>query len=367
MRSTVIGAFCIVFALGSTTFLGTLSSKESHRSGPPRDAVQHRTAPAVREPSPDAVRSEDNTTTTSAAIVDLEQEAERLEAMARYPQWSQPLDLIGDPIAAAEFDVPSARSAGDDDLVLTIAAERATFAAPDPIIVRARLSKAGFGVPAQVTGKLFDGLSGPVMEVHFTPGAGVRAVSDAAREYHASFIPPLHARSSAGYTLRVDAQTAEGARRSATLEFVYHRPATKLTGRFADRVENGDLVIDVEVAGDASANVRLEGSLYDSDGVRQVAWAVSTAGARGAWLPLRFHGLILRDQQVSGPYLLKFVSLTEQTNDAEARGQPLENAYLTRAYDASAFDGDAANDAELLNEAAVLRERVARLQHEPAE
>src|SRR5262245_2361277 len=30
---------------------------------------------------------------------DLTSEAERLEAMARYPAWSQPLDLIGDPLA----------------------------------------------------------------------------------------------------------------------------------------------------------------------------------------------------------------------------------------------------------------------------
>jgi hypothetical protein len=205
------------------------------------------------------------------------------------------------------------------------------------------------------------------MEVNFVRDARAGSSGATAREYLASFVPPLGQRSSAAYTLRIDAVTADGAKRSATLELIYNRPSAKFTGRFADRIDDGDLVIEAEVAGDAAGTLRLEGSLYDAEGIRQVAWATS-----------KFHRRKVRRTAA--------ISWTRAARPADERPVPAAVRHVDRrgqerggaqpaARERSSYEcvrrepfrGDPTNDAEMLSEAAALRERIARLQHAPAE
>src|SRR5262245_29850428 len=85
-------------------------------------------APTARTTSTTSPRRENGVRTiasTEASDPDLTSEAERLEAMARYPAWSQPLDLIGDPLVPDE-EAPKAEGTGADgsDPKLTVSVAR---------------------------------------------------------------------------------------------------------------------------------------------------------------------------------------------------------------------------------------------------
>jgi len=292
-----------------------------------------------------------------AVLHELLTEAARLQALARYPRWSQPLQLIGDPLA--ESAVMQVQSSGPEgaDLVLTAYTDRRTFDAPEPVLIHAHLMTAQGLVPANMRAIVSDAAGQPVTELHLLQDG---------QAYVASFTPSATAGANTGYSIRVQASTGIDERREVTLDIMYNQPYAHLTGNFRDRFENGDLVIEAEVSVQRGAAFRVTGSLYGADEQQQIAFAEATQqlSPGSGWVPLRFHGLILREQRVNGPYLLRYASLTTQTQDAEATMHALQNAYTTGSYTADAFDGEDQQDPQWLAEAARLRTRATELRQE---
>lgn len=330
----------------------TTASAVEH--GTPRAAVEATPAQAVPDAAP---RAEPESLTPAEEFAELVAEAERLQALARYPRWSQPLDLLGDALAEQEAPEVQSSDAAIGQPVLTVYTEHRTFEAPEPVTLHARFTVSSGPLLADLTATVFDGTGTLLTELHF---------SREADGYAAAFVPPALSGANAAYSIRVQALAANQERREALLEIMYNQPYAHLTGNFRDRLDNGDLLIEAEVSVQHAAEFRLNGSLYGALDLQQIAWAEATAKlpAGTSWLPLKFAGLILREQQVDGAYLLRFVALTTHTADAEAGMRPLQNAYTTQPYSADAFEGEAQRDAQWLADAAVLRKHIERMRRQ---
>jgi len=290
-------------------------------------------------------------------VDELVSEAQRLQTLARYPQWSQPLRLVGDPFADGKDDKLSAASAGETSM-LNVYSEHASFDAPEPIVIHADATDS-----AELTGTVYDVGANATQAVRFVREMRRDAADSGLAHYRATFTPAATDRPNGGYVIQVSAVDREGRSHEARLELMYNRPYALLTGRFRDRFDNGNLVIEAQLEVRLTATFRLQASLYGQQQQPLALASVARSLEPGThWVPLAFHGLILREQRIDGPYLLRFIALTTATRDAEAVSRPLEQAYVTQSYDSQAFVGEAAENPELLAEAAELRERTARLQ-----
>lgn len=97
------------------------------------------------------------------------------------------------------------------------------------------------------------------------------------------------------------------------ITFTLSRPEAHLTGEFRERInDQGNLLVEAEVAVEASNRYYLEASLYSETGT-----AIGTSQFSGDfsagkhWLPLEFYGLMIHDAQEHGPYAIKNLSLAK--------------------------------------------------------
>jgi hypothetical protein len=290
--------------------------------------------------------------------------AEEYRRRARYPHSSQPLGDGEDPILRArEVSPVTATGPEGAEPVLTVFPERVSFESPSPVHVYAFLSVKGERVPAQrIVGEVQTDALEVVGALAFRDdGIAPDAVAGDA-VYSAPFDPGEAAaqRLAASYLVRVQAVTESGDRREAATGFLYSRPQAHLTGRYRDALIDGDLAVDAEVEVAANGRFHIEGSLYAEDG-RPLAWAQTTEALPPGlqWMRLPFFGLILREREVDGPYVLRYVALSTTTQMPNAKNDLVENAYVTASYAAAAFRDQPFNDPNLL-EAADRLERDAR-------
>lgn len=97
------------------------------------------------------------------------------------------------------------------------------------------------------------------------------------------------------------------------LTFTLSKPEASLTGEFKDSItETGDLKVEVEVEIKQNQRYYLEASLYsstnDAIGTSQTAEDLKPGKH---WLPLEFHGLLIRDAEEPGPYVMKHIALAK--------------------------------------------------------
>lgn len=78
------------------------------------------------------------------------------------------------------------------------------------------------------------------------------------------------------------------------------------TGRIFDRLDDGDLLFDVEVDVKLPGTYRIDGSLIDSSGL-PFGWArfEGQLSTGSALISLRYYGLLFHDAQATGPYTLR--------------------------------------------------------------
>ncbi|MBZ2180990.1 MAG: hypothetical protein K7J47_25190, partial [Acidobacteria bacterium] len=76
-------------------------------------------------------------------------------------------------------------------------------------------------------------------------------------------------------------------------------------------------------------------------------------------IPLRFHGLIFHEKGAKGPFLLKYVSLSNTTTFPGSKCRIVKDAYSTRPFDRSVFTNQPFNHPEMLREANRLSARPA--------
>jgi hypothetical protein len=158
---------------------------------------------------------------------------------------------------------------------------------------------------------------------------------------------------SVSYLVQVEATTTDNDERRAATSFLVSFPRAQLTGRFTDRMAEGNLVVAAEVAVSETGRFHLEATLYNRDGTEPVAWAqtATTLEPGTAWMELPFYGLVLRERGIDGPYLLRQVALSTTTEMPNAKNRVVENAHRTRPYVATSFSDRPFNDPGLLEAA----------------
>jgi hypothetical protein len=276
---------------------------------------------------------------------------------ARYPASSLPLRSEVDPVAS-ENQVLSgvSRDPEKQDPTLTVSPRQATFEAPDPIVLDARLTEGGRPVAAEALRAEVRTIGGALLARLTFHDDGTQGDAQAGDLLFTAAFQPAADRAEAfthGTFVMVEARTLEGELRVATTGFMYSMPNAHLTGRYRDSIEDGHLVIAAEVAVTEAGRLHLEATLAAADG-KPIAWAQNALElAEGTgWIPLTFWGLILHERGVDGPYVLRTVALT-RPGDAPPgqRAAAVANAYRTRAYHAAQFTDRAFNDPVLLEKA----------------
>ncbi len=365
-RDAVIGAIVAVAAAG---LLGLGVRSQGGKPGPALPAASAPAPPADAGTPPDttadappaqaAVTSARRTRRPRPAPASLAGAAANdYRKRARYPRWTQPLrPEEADPIAR-EREVTPVSAAGPQgaEPLLTVFPARVGFEAPDPVVVHAYLSIAGTPTPAQeIRGVVLTEHLAPLGEfVYLDDGMppDVQAgdgIGSAEIFLPSEALPDL----SASYLVKVRALTMDGEERLAAMSFQYAVPHAQPTGNYRDRVVDGSLFVGVEIDVARAGRFHLEGTLYGVDGEQKIAWAQAAAELPPGthWVDLPFYGLVLHEQGMDGPYLLRYLALSTTSDMPNAKNRLVENAHVTAAYRVGTFTDAAYDDPDLLEAA----------------
>jgi hypothetical protein len=308
---------------------------------PPADAL-----PPDARPLPEAATAQSLARTT----------ADDYRARARYPRWSQPLPEGDDPLLR-DRQVSPVTSAGPngDDPTLTVFPDQVSFEAPDSVLLYAFLSAGGQRIAADSIRATVESAEGQqIGEVVYKDDGsdGDLMAGDGIYTARLTLESGLPERT-ASYLVKVRAVTLEQQERLAAGGFLYSHPDAQLTGTYRDAHDGGDLAIDAELDVNDTGRFHLEATLYSQDGQVPIAWAQQAAELSSGrqWLQLRFHGLVMNERQIDGPYLLRFVALSTTTQMPNAKNRLVENAYVTGRYRAADFSDQPFNDPDLIDAA----------------
>jgi hypothetical protein len=312
---------------------------------PPRPIVDESLPPGAK-------RLPDSATAVSLARTTVDDYRQR----ARYPRWSQPLAEGEDPLLR-DRTVSPVTSAGPDgaEPTLTVFPDQVSFESPRSVLLYAYLSAGGQRIAADsIRGSVVSEAEQPIGEIVYNDEGrdGDQVAGDyvyTARISADAGLPDV----TASYLVKVRAVTLEQQERLGAGGFQYSKPDAQLTGSYRDSRDGGDLAIDAELDVVETGRFHLEATLYSQDGQHPIAWAqqASELTPGRQWLRLRFHGLILHERAINGPYLLRFAALATATQMPNAKNQLVENAYVTGRYDAASFTDQPFNDPDLLEAA----------------
>ncbi|GLQ31549.1 DUF4785 family immunoglobulin-like domain-containing protein [Litoribrevibacter albus] len=117
------------------------------------------------------------------------------------------------------------------------------------------------------------------------------------------------------------------------LTFTLSQPDIELTGEYRDKITSkGDLLIEAEVKVAQTNKFYIQASLYSSTNVPVgVTQQTKELSSGTHWIPLEFAGLMVRDSQESGPYVLQQLSLAKVTMPMQ-RAPVEQPGYQTDAY-----------------------------------
>jgi hypothetical protein len=284
-----------------------------------------------------------------------ERAAQDYRARARFPESSRALTSGEvDPILAKRESAPHSlppRATGGD-LTLTVWADAVSFESPAPVVLHLSAGggdTAGMTVVGEVVGQQGDSV-GKV--VYRDNGRGADAVAGDG-VYTARFVMPKDRvpKLAESFLVKIEATTPNGVSRAAG-GFLYSRPWARLTGRYQDRLENGNLVVGVEIEVAEAGRFHVAGTLY-SDAGEPFGWAQAAAELTPGthWLDLSYYGLIFHERAVAGPYHLGTLSLATTSGMPNALNRLAEGVYTTAAYDLSAFTSEPFAEPSLLDAA----------------
>lgn len=254
-------------------------------------------------------------------------------ARARFPESSRPLQA-GDTDPVRERRVPAPHSLATPGVegLLTLWPQETSFPAGEPVALHAAvtgLSRAEIA-RMEITGEVVDQEGNLLGTVRYNDrGLGADAVPrDGTFGATFALAPGQEPDLAASYLVRVTATRPEGGSLQAAGGFLVSNPHARLTGALDHRVEDGNLVLAVEVEVDRPGRFHLAATLTSMKG-EPVAWA-QTAEQLDAGthvLELSYHGLIFHDRGVVGPFRVASLAL------ANASGMP--NALAPLAEDAA--------------------------------
>lgn len=263
-----------------------------------------------------------------------------------YPPWSQPLTEGVDPATTVAEDNPVDAKSG---IHVVLGPRKQVVHPPDAVVLDMKvLNRLGAAMPvgspiARFRADRTNTDTGPWYEVPFE--------DDGSHAYVATFRPTpdqqtaLYAGGEHVFVeAKFDAPDGLGLRRYPMVVLYTREPHATPSGKYADRVASGSLVIDVGVTVTQAGHYRAIGSLYAGDGERALAFATNTVAldAGDGTLPLTFFGKILHDSGIDGPYELRYLMLFEVVKPGEEiPGDTVDPACTTAAYQAKRFAPDA--------------------------
>jgi hypothetical protein len=343
-------AFFLRPAAGTWTAVG---STVARTAGTPPPTPSPAPSPPAATPSPGGGSAPGLDALPPDALV--ASAAAEYRRRARYPRSSQPLDDGPDPLERdREVSRVTQHGQSGEDPALTVYPRATGFEEPEPAILHAYLTNGGTRIRAgAIRGTIMTEDLQPIGEVEYRDdGTGGDAAAND-RVYTAVFLPDVPALSRS-FLVQVVATTRRGDERRAATSFLYSRPHAHLTGNFRDAVVNGNLEVGVEVEVSEAGRFHVEATLYAADGTKKVAWAQAARALEPGrqWLPLQFYGLILREKDLAGPYLVRWVALSTTTEMPNAKNRLTEANHRTAAYDPSLFTDRPFDDPDMVDAAA---------------
>lgn len=343
----------------------------------PTRSPLHYTMEGERDPSPPL----DQVTPKQAAAL-----AEKYRRLARYPQTSRLIEDGLDPIGVANApkEQRSAPRGGPGPALIVVPAVPAVEA-PGSVIIYAqvvereketadeRQKREGENgdprenrVPVQqIRGEIRNADDVAVMPITFHDD-GIDGDAEAGDLFFTASITPDPDKPkefTGDFKVLVVAETVKGKELSATTNFSYSVPIAHLTGQYRDAIVDGSLKIEAEVVVDEPGTFQLEGTLA-TEKADMLGFGRETVTLQPGttWIPLTFYGLMFREKNVDGPYTLFSVVLTNLSEDPPQRSDVVPAAHTTKAYKATEFTSDPANDPERLRKAAEYEEIARRAQ-----
>lgn len=279
---------------------------------------------------------------------------------ARFPRSSQPIEEGVDPIVR-DREVTRGKSAGPEGShpTLVVWPEQTGFEAPHPIVLHAYLVHDDHKVdPRALAGEVRTQQGGVLAALAFHDD-GLDGDAESNDLVYTAVVAPGRERAvefKGAQLVEVHAETRSGEERVATSGFLYSMPLAHLTGRYRDELVDGNLVVSAEVEVDAPGRFHLEATLAKADAT-PLGWAqnAQVLEAGTAWIPLTYWGLMFRERDAAGPYLLASVALSTTGEMPNQKNDVVTSAYVTKAYAVAAFSDRAFADPGLLDAAARLR------------
>jgi len=263
---------------------------------------------------------------------------------ARYPAWSHPIAADRpDPVVAERTPAPHSLAGPDGTGPrLSVWPAEVSFVAPEAVVLYARLIGAGAGAAdgVVVTGEVRGSGGEPVGSVTYTDDGVAPDARAGDGVFSAPFVLPAEALPdlAESFLVEVVATLPDGDLRKAASGFLYSNPWARLTGRFRDRVVDGNLVVLAQVEVERAGRFHLQGTLHtlaDSP----IGWAQTAVelGPGRHWIELPFYGLMFPARGAAGPYRLATVTLSTTGAMPNALGPVWVDAHTTRAYPLASF------------------------------
>jgi hypothetical protein len=292
--------------------------------------------------------------------------AQEYRMQARYPGDSTVLPAGAEDPVRADLRTTPVISRGRDGEVTSLAVESAKLSYEAGATVEFFATPAGSEVLA-ITGDVTTETGEPIGTLHFfddgfgtdeRAGDGVYSASFPLAESLRPDLAEVH-------VVTVLATFANGETRRAVGGYLLSNPWSRLTGRYRDRVDNGNIVVSAEIEVTRPGRFHLIGTLHTTEGepigTAQTAQEL-TVGKH--WMDLSFYGLMFHDREVVGPYRLGSLALRTTGAMPNAFTDLVENAHLIPAVPLERLTAQPANDRGLLQAAEVLEAEVARLRGE---
>ena len=281
--------------------------------------------------------------------------AETYRAQARYPDHSVVLEKgIADPIRSER--VASKLTAGlEDGPKLDIWTSKMSFETGAPVDFYAQVRGAEV---ISITAEVVSYDREMVGTIDFLDnGADFdKAAEDGVLSGQVAFEKALRTPELAdNYMVKVEAMLADGSLLHGTSGFLYSRPYAHLTGKYRDRVRNGNLEIQAQVEVHEKGRFYMAGVLStlgdEPIGFAQTAQILEPGKH---WITLEYYGLMFHDRQVAGPYKLASVDFRTTGGMPNAFNDLVTDAHVTKRIPLKALTTQPFGNADLLRAAETL-------------
>jgi len=251
----------------------------------------------------------------------------------RYPSNNQRIQEADNDPLIKNYAIDERTTISDDKTnSLTIWSDKKYYLRGDRVTVRAYVSdEKGVRVPSNITAQLIFDETKNIQVLDFQD-------PDQDAIYELSFIADEmneHELLAGIYKVLI---VSDASKLLDSVAFVLADPEAKFTGNYRDTLTpEGDLMVEAEVEVTIADRFYFQASLYtelgDPIGGNQMTMNLNKGKA---WVPFKFYGLMMRDSNVDGPYLLKNIALARVTMPMQ-RAPLIHPGYFTEHYTLSKF------------------------------